>query len=97
MTRLLVVLTACLLTGACSSGAEHRASPTTTGGAVVDVGTVGNLPPRPTVPSPTAKLAVPLQMIEIPGRFPVGTIVTFRIPFRNDGREPLAIDKIEPG
>ena len=71
---------------------RHRAAQPKT----IYAGEVGALPaPSRTVPGP--HLVLPSRALEVLGRFPLGAIVRFNVPVRNDGRRPLRISKLEPG
>ena len=90
-----VVLAAVLLAG-CTSGADARSPAPQPTRSTIDVGQVGELP-QPAQAGEAVNLVVPRGMLEIFGSFPLGSIVGFQVPVRNDGSEPIEIRQLEPG
>ncbi len=90
--RLLVLLLVPVLVG-CGSGAPMKPHPVAA--PVIMAGEVGTLP-APTRTAAILKLVLPPKAVTVAGHYPLGSVVRFYIPFRNDGRRPLVIRSIDP-
>lgn len=61
-------------------------------------GRVGQLPPPRLRHGPSLTLPKPPKgLLLLPGSYPLGSQVRFQIPIRNDGDQPLRIDRLEAG
>jgi hypothetical protein len=49
------------------------------------------------VPASGPRLVVPAGLVLVPGRYPLGRLVRFQLPVRNDGDAELLIDRLVPG
>jgi hypothetical protein len=101
----LAVLAVTLAAGCTSDGRPQPGSATATGQPasvspaprVLQVGQIGTLPPSPQAPARGPRLVVPAGLVPVPGRFPLGTLIRFQLPVRNDGDAELIIDRLAPG
>ena len=93
---LIMLALGALAAGACTanpgSGTAVPASPSAN---IIEIGTIGELPPRVHATGPRLTYPPP-SSLRIAQSFPLGSIVKFQIPLRNDGDAPLIIDKVEP-
>ena len=62
----------------------------------IDVGIIGKLPPKP-ARRRLLVLTFPRGVVRVPGRFPLGSTVHFRVPVRNDGAKTLWLKRAESG
>ena len=62
----------------------------------IEIGQVGELPAGDRV-SGGVSLVVPDRLVKVPGSYPLGSVVGFQIPVRNDGPDPIEIRRLEPG
>ena len=97
----MLLLAAVVAVGCTTSHPTPRprtAAPTTTPRPTVQAGTLGQLPP----PQPRHGLSLtlpkpPKGLLLLPGSYPLGSQVRFQIPIRNDGDQPVRIDRLEAG
>ena len=79
-----------------AAGCGGTATTAATGGArTIDAGKVGTLPAVP--PASRGPLTVPRGVLRVPGVFPLGSVVVFSVPVRNDSRRALAVDRVDSG
>ena len=102
MRRVLLLLFAAALGAAAATFLTSQSQPTRTvtvgSGKTgeVYVGEVGVLrPPGRLANRP--KLVLPRSSLKLPGRYPLGSTVSFNVPIRNDGKRDLRITKLESG
>ena len=96
-TRLAVwlVMVAAVSLAACRSEkvAESGGSPPA---PTIEIGQVSELPADGQA-SAGVSLVVPEGLLRIPGSYPLGSVVGFQVPIRNEGPEPIEIRRLEPG
>lgn len=97
-TLLLAAMVAAGCTSSQPTPPPRTLVPTTIPPPTVQAGTLGQLPapqlhhgPSLTLPKP------PKGLLLLPGSYPLGSQVRFQIPIRNDGDQPVRIDRLEAG
>jgi len=83
------------LTG-CAGDPDNEATTPSEAPKRIHVGEIGGLPAPVRIRSGPV-LVLPRTAIAVPGRFPLGSVVDFNLPVRNDGTRPLRIAALEPG
>lgn len=91
-----LVLVAGVALAACTSDKAAASPVTLPTTPTIDIGQIGELPPRDQV-GEDVHLVLPRTLLRIPGSFPLGSVVGFHVPVRNDGAEPIEIRRLEPG
>lgn len=84
-----------LLSAGCAGGTSADRD-SASAARVIDAGIVGTLPPRSRDTRPVA-LTLPRGVVRVRGSFPLGSIVRFRVPMRNDGAKALSLKRAESG
>jgi hypothetical protein len=95
LTRHAVAAVPLVLAAGCAAGTTAGDSSKSSPG-VVDAGVVGKLPPAPGR-APRGTLNFPRGVVRVPGAFPLGSTVHFRVPVRNDGVKTLWLKRAESG